>query len=78
MLREFQQLIEENPRIYMYFTEMWDEIPNKPPYLNDPTGKSQIRDYAHMLQVLNHVFGTAPEWYVLFLDHVLCPFLIAT
>ncbi|KAK4140445.1 uncharacterized protein C8A04DRAFT_39901 [Dichotomopilus funicola] len=62
VLREFQQLIEENPRIYMYFTEMWDEIPNKPPYVNDPTGKSQIRDYPHMLQVLNHVFGTAPEW----------------
>jgi phosphatidylserine decarboxylase len=46
----------------MYFTEMWDEIPSKPPYTKDPTGGSQIRDYEHMLQVLNHVFGTAPEW----------------
>ncbi|KAH6623640.1 Phophatidylserine decarboxylase-domain-containing protein [Chaetomium tenue] len=62
VLREFKQLIEENPRIYMYFTEMWDEIPNKAPYQNDPTGESQIRDYDHMLQVLNHVFGRAPEW----------------
>jgi phosphatidylserine decarboxylase len=62
VLREFKQLIEENPRIYMYFTEMWDEIPNKAPYQNDPTGESQIRDYRHMLQVLNHVFGRAPEW----------------
>jgi hypothetical protein len=48
----------------MYFTEMWDEIPSKPPYQNDPTGASQIRDYHHMLQVLNHVFGDAPEWCV--------------
>lgn len=62
VLREFKHLIEENPRIYMYFTEMWDEIPNKAPYQNDPTGESQIRDYHHMLQVLNHVFGSAPEW----------------
>jgi phosphatidylserine decarboxylase len=64
VLREFEEMIESNPRIYMYFTEMWDEIPSKPPYQNDPTGKSQIRDYQHMLQVLNHVFGSAPEWYV--------------
>jgi phosphatidylserine decarboxylase len=64
VLREFKEMIENNPRIYMYFTEMWDEIPRKPPYQNDPTGKSQIRDYHHMLQVLNHVFGSAPEWYV--------------
>jgi phosphatidylserine decarboxylase len=64
VLREFKEMIEDNPRIYMYFSEMWDEIPSKPPYQNDPTGKSQIRNYHHMLQVLNHVFGRAPEWYV--------------
>ncbi len=63
VLEEFRAMIEDNPRMYMYFSEMWDEIPSKPPYQNDPTGKSQIRDYNHMLQVLNHVFGRAPEWY---------------
>ncbi|KAK4154324.1 hypothetical protein C8A00DRAFT_42911 [Chaetomidium leptoderma] len=62
VLREFKDMIEGNPRIYMYFSEMWDEIPSKPPYQNDPTGQSQIRDYPHMLQILNHVFGRAPEW----------------
>jgi len=56
-------MIEDTPRMYMYFSEMWDEIPSKPPYQHDPTGKSQIRNYNHMLQVLNHVFGRAPEWY---------------
>lgn len=64
VLREFRELIEDNPRIYMYFSQMWDEIPRTPPYAKDPTGASQIRDYHHMLQVLNHVFGSAPEWYV--------------
>ena len=56
VLEEFREFIENNPRIYMYFTEMWDEIPHKPPYNKDPTGKSQIRNYKHMLEVLNHVF----------------------
>jgi phosphatidylserine decarboxylase len=58
----FKALIEGTPRIYVHFSEMWDEIPSKPPYKNDPTGNSQIRNYHHMLQVLNHVFGRAPEW----------------
>ncbi|KAL2134349.1 hypothetical protein VTI74DRAFT_404 [Chaetomium olivicolor] len=62
VLQEFKDMIENNPRIYMYFTQMWDEIPSKAPYQKDPTGQSQIRDYNHMLQVLNHVFGSAPEW----------------
>lgn len=46
----------------MYFTAMWDEIPNKKPYDKDPTGKRPIKSYQHMLDVLNHVFGKAPEW----------------
>ncbi|KAH8652055.1 Phophatidylserine decarboxylase-domain-containing protein [Xylariales sp. PMI_506] len=61
-LKEFQDLIEGNPRLYMYFTEMWDEVPRKVPYDKDPTGKKQIRDYKHMLQMLNHIFSKAPEF----------------
>ncbi|KAI1339439.1 Phophatidylserine decarboxylase-domain-containing protein [Xylariaceae sp. FL0016] len=63
VLQEFKEFIESNPRIYMYFNEMWDEIPRKKPYLQDPTGKKkQIRDYRHMLALLNHVFTQAPQW----------------
>ncbi|KAK3400582.1 Phophatidylserine decarboxylase-domain-containing protein [Sordaria brevicollis] len=62
VLKEFQDLIESNARIYMYFSSMWDEVPHKPPYNKDVTGRSQIRDYKHMLDVLNQVFGKAPEW----------------
>ncbi|KAH8204734.1 hypothetical protein TruAng_001068 [Truncatella angustata] len=61
-LKEFKELIETNPRIYMYFTAMWDEVPRRAPYLEDPTGKKQIRDYKHMLDILNHILGKAPEW----------------
>lgn len=61
-LQEFKELIEGNSRIYMYFIQMFEEIPNKRPYWKDPTGTKQIRDYQHMLQVLNHVVSRAPEW----------------
>ncbi|KAH0595046.1 hypothetical protein MHUMG1_07345 [Metarhizium humberi] len=61
-LEEFRQLIEGNSRIYMYFVQMFDEIPRRHPYWRDPTGGKQIRDYEHMLQVLNHIVTRAPEW----------------
>ncbi|KAI1390542.1 Phophatidylserine decarboxylase-domain-containing protein [Hypoxylon trugodes] len=63
VLKEFKKLIEGNSRIYMYFNQMWEEIPLKKPYYKDPTGtKKQIRDYRHMLDVLNHIFTQAPQW----------------
>lgn len=62
VLQEFKDFIESTPRIRMLFTQMWDEIPNKAPYTKDPTGHQQIRDYGHMLSVLNHIFTRAPEW----------------
>lgn len=42
---------------------MWEEIPLKKPYDKDPAGvHRQIRDYRHMLAVLNHIFTQAPQW----------------
>jgi phosphatidylserine decarboxylase len=62
VLQEFKDFIEGNSRIYMYFTQMWEEVPRKPQYAQDPTGTKQIRDYVHMLDVLNHVLTKGPEW----------------
>lgn len=61
-LDELRALIEGTPRIYMYFVQMFDEIPRRHPYTRDPTGTRQIRDYHHLLRVLNHVVRRAPEW----------------
>ncbi|OAA43566.1 phosphatidylserine decarboxylase family protein [Cordyceps fumosorosea ARSEF 2679] len=61
-LREFRDLIENNARVYMYFTQMFDEVPQKTPYLRDPAGHKQVRDYEHMLRVLGHIVTRAPEW----------------
>lgn len=61
-LEALRDFIEGNSRAYMYFVQMFDEIPHKPPYWRDPTGTRQIRDYRHLLAVLNHVVTRAPEW----------------
>jgi phosphatidylserine decarboxylase len=62
VLKDFKEFIESTPRVYMYFNAMFDEVPMKRPYNKDPTGLKQIRDYHHMLEVLNHTFTTAPHW----------------
>ena len=41
---------------------MFEEVPNKPPYLNDSTGKPQIRSYGRMLQEMSRIMTQAPEF----------------
>lgn len=62
VIKEFQKLIENDSRIYMLMQSMFDEIPSKKPYSNDPTGGKQVRDYLHMLELFNHLMTTAPYW----------------
>src|SRR5271157_501573 len=46
----------------MLFHQMFEQVPRKPPYNKDPTGKPQVRDYRHMLQLLNTIMTHAPEF----------------
>lgn len=62
VLKEFKDLIEGETRLYLLFTSMFDQVPNKKPYSKDPGGQRQIRSYEHMLQVLNHMLTSAPSW----------------
>jgi len=63
VIREFRELIEGNTRVWLLFNGMFEEIPKKGPYNKDPTGqKKQIRDYVHMLRVLDHILSTPPLW----------------
>jgi phosphatidylserine decarboxylase len=62
VLREFKQLVENNTRLWLLFSNMFEEIPHKHPYQNDPTEKPQVRDFEHMLELLNHIRTTAPSW----------------
>lgn len=62
VLQEFAHLIETNAKVYMLVTSMLRQVPEKKPYKDDPTGAPQIRDYRHLLQLLNHLLTTAPAW----------------
>lgn len=62
VLQELQDLIEGNTRVYLLVSNMFEQLPKKPPYSNDPSGHKQIHNYHHLLQVLNHVLTTAPSW----------------
>ncbi|KAJ3519114.1 hypothetical protein NM688_g9350 [Phlebia brevispora] len=44
------------------FHQMFEQVPDKPPYNNDPTGKPQVRDYKLMLALFNDIITTAPAF----------------
>ncbi|WP_165748470.1 phosphatidylserine decarboxylase family protein [Cellulophaga sp. Z1A5H] len=62
IIEEFKNLIENDPELFMYFNLMFDQVPQKPPYNKTPTNKPQVRDYMHMLKLLNGVMTKAPEF----------------
>ena len=61
-IADFQNLIESDSEIFMLFNQMFEQVPKKPPYNKDPTGKPQVRNYRHMLQLLNTIMTHAPEF----------------
>jgi len=62
VIADFQDLIESDSELFMLFNQMFEQVPRKPPYNRDPTGKPQVRDYRHMLQLLNALLTHAPEY----------------
>ncbi|MCJ1483060.1 hypothetical protein MMC06_003226 [Schaereria dolodes] len=62
IIQELKDLIENNSTIYMLISQMFEQIPNKPPYNDDPTGQPQVRDYHLMLKLFNEIMTRAPEY----------------
>lgn len=62
VIEEFKDLIESDAEIYMLVNQMFEQVPKKPPYNKDPTGKPQVRNYHVMLQLLNAIMTRAPEF----------------
>ena len=61
-LKEFQELIEEDVALKILVSLMFTEVPTKPPYNNNPNMVPQVRDYKHMLKILDHITRSAPKW----------------
>jgi phosphatidylserine decarboxylase len=62
VVQEFKALIENDPELYMLFTQMFEQIPRTPAYLNDPVGNPQVRNYRDMLKLINQILTQAPEY----------------
>jgi phosphatidylserine decarboxylase len=62
VVQEFKELIENDPKLLMLFSRMFETLPDKPQFRTDPTGAPQIRDYGHMLQRLSDISQQAPEF----------------
>lgn len=61
-VQDLKKLIESNNYYRTLFTAMFTEIPNKAPYNQTPTGAPQVRDYEHMLLLINAIMTQAPEF----------------
>ncbi len=62
VLQELQDLIESDAVLYMNFHRMFEELPDTKRFRRTPIGTPQVRDYVHMLRLINHVLTTAPEY----------------
>lgn len=60
VVREFEELIEGDPVLRMYFTRMFEEQPRR--RARPHWGDVRIKSYREMLEVLNHVLTRAPEY----------------
>lgn len=61
VIQDFKCFIENDPTAYMLFNEMFTQIPRRQRH-TDPSGDAQIRDYRVMLEVLNMILTSPPEF----------------
>lgn len=61
-VRALKELIEGTPEVYMWFHQMFAQVPRTGQFSETPMGTPQVRDYKHMLDLINEVLTTAPEF----------------
>ena len=62
VVQEFQDMIESDADLYMFFTQMFNQVPRRPPYNLNPAGKPQVRNYRHALRLINAILTKAPRF----------------
>ncbi|WP_320172682.1 phosphatidylserine decarboxylase family protein [Maridesulfovibrio sp.] len=62
VVQEFKDLIENDPQLLMLFTQMFEMLPDKPEFKDDPSGNPQIHDYKQMLQKISEISLQAPDF----------------
>jgi phosphatidylserine decarboxylase len=60
VVREFRDMIENDPVMNMYFTLMFEQQPRSPP--KPGSGDVKLENYGQMLVVMNHILTIAPTF----------------
>lgn len=60
VLQDLKNFIESDPQAYMFFTQMFDQVPADKPLT--PTGIPVVHDYEHMLRLFNVIMTHAPSF----------------
>lgn len=62
-VQQLKELIESTAELRMLASAMFDEVPDKAPYNEDPVGNKQIQSYHEMLDIFDFVMNhKAPSW----------------
>ena len=69
VIEDFRRMIEEDPIMFMHFTQMFQEQPSFAPAAG--SGDIKLKNYEQMLVVLNHLLTVAPDFDTT--DMVGCP-----
>ncbi|WP_300720107.1 phosphatidylserine decarboxylase family protein [Pseudomonas sp.] len=59
-VERFKQFIETDPKAYMFFNQMFSQVSRDKAL--SPGGLPQVRDYHHMLQLMNVIMTHAPDF----------------
>ncbi|KAK1248035.1 hypothetical protein MKX07_000923 [Trichoderma sp. CBMAI-0711] len=62
-VQQLKELIESTAELRMLAQGMFDEVPDKAPYNEDPVGNKQLHSYHEMLEMFDYVMHhKAPSW----------------
>lgn len=62
-IQDFDRVVKSSARFRMLAAAMLDEVPNKEPYLTDPTGTATIKNYEDLLDAFDLIVKTkSPQW----------------
>ena len=64
-LRQFQELVEGDVSLKILASMMFTEVPAKRPYNRNPLCQPQVRDFNHMLKLINHIMDSGPKWSII-------------
>ena len=62
VLQDFRDSVERDPGLFALINQMFEQLPSSSPYQQDPTGKPQVRNFLHLLQMINLVLTTPPQF----------------